>query len=431
MSNILGPFERLAATRAAVSRVRAAPDQPRRVALFSGNYNYLRDGANQALNRLVGYLERDGVDVRVYSPTSRRPAFDPTGTLVSVPSVRIPGRGEYRLGLGSPAAVRRDVECFRPDIVHLSAPDWTGVAAQRLARTMGVPVVASLHTRFETYAQFYGAGLIRPMMERHLDRFYTGSDAILVPTPPIAAEFSAKGLGERTRLWGRGVDRDAFSPRHRDLAWRRHMGIADTDIVLLFFGRLVREKGPALFADIVDAVRKGSGDLCGSSATIRAVIVGDGPERDWLTRRLPDAILLGSLSGDRLARAVASADIFVNPSITEAFGNVTLEAMASGLPSVCVDIPSGRNLLRKETGMFFAANDLDAAVAAVRRLALFSDLCASMGRAARAASAAYDWDTASAMVLDAYRALLGTDTVSATADPGAAPALWRNRLAAG
>jgi phosphatidylinositol alpha 1,6-mannosyltransferase len=324
-----------------------------------------------------------------------------------------------------------DVECFRPDIVHLSAPDWTGVAAQRLARTMGVPVVVSLHTRFETYAQFYGAGLIRPMMERHLDRFYTGSDAILVPTPPIAAEFSAKGLGERTRLWGRGVDRDAFSPRHRDLAWRRHMGIADTDIVLLFFGRLVREKGPALFADIVDAVRKGSGDLCGSSATIRAVIVGDGPERDWLTRRLPDAILLGSLSGDRLARAVASADIFVNPSITEAFGNVTLEAMASGLPSVCVDIPSGRNLLRKETGMFFAANDLDAAVAAVRRLALFSDLRASMGRAARAASAAYDWDTASAMVLDAYRALSGTDTASATADPGAAPALRRNRLAAG
>ncbi|MEG8020575.1 glycosyltransferase [Sphingomonas aerolata] len=224
MSDILGPFERLAATRAAVSRVRAAPDQPRRIALFSGNYNYLRDGANQALNRLVGYLESGGVDVRVYSPTSPRPAFAPAGTLVSVPSVRIPGRGEYRLGLGLPAAVRRDVERFRPDIVHLSAPDWTGVAAQRLARTMGIPVVASLHTRFETYAQFYGAGLIRPMMERHLDRFYTGSDAILVPTPPIAAEFSAKGLGERTRLWGRGVDRDAFSPRHRDLAWRRRHG---------------------------------------------------------------------------------------------------------------------------------------------------------------------------------------------------------------
>jgi phosphatidylinositol alpha 1,6-mannosyltransferase len=105
--------------------------------------------------------------------------------------------------------------------------------------------------------------------------------------------------------------------------------------------------------------------------------------------------------------------------------------MASGLPNVCVDIPSGRNLLRKETGMFFAANDRDAAVAAVRRLALFLDLRASMGRAARAASAAYDWDTASAMVLDAYRALLGADTVSTTADPGAAPAPWRNRSAAG
>ena len=97
-----------------------------RVALFSGNYNYVRDGANQALNRLVGYIERDGVDVRVYSPTSPRPAFDPKGTLVSVPSVRIPGRGEYRLGLGLPAAVRRDVA--HPDLAPLAAA-LDGVAA--------------------------------------------------------------------------------------------------------------------------------------------------------------------------------------------------------------------------------------------------------------------------------------------------------------
>lgn len=412
MSDILGPFERLAATRAAVSRDRAAPDQPRRVALFSGNYNYLRDGANQALNRLVGYIERDGVDVRVYSPTSPRPAFDPKGTLVSVPSVRIPGRGEYRLGLGLPAAVRRDVECFRPDIVHLSAPDWTGVAAQRLARTMGVPVVASLHTRFETYAQFYGAGLIRPLMERHLDRFYRGSDAILVPTRPIAEEFAATALGDRTHLWGRGVDRALFSPARRDEDWRRSHGFAEDDVVLLFFGRLVREKGPALFADIVDRVRA-------SGIAIRPLVVGDGPERAWLERRLPIARFTGSLTGEALARAVASADVFVNPSVTEAFGNVTLEAMASGLPSVCVDIPSGRNLLRGGTGLFYPAGDLDEAVAAVRRLAGFRDLRRTMARNARAASSDYDWDSASAMVVDAYRALLAPgSSVPGSLSPG-------------
>ncbi|MDQ0839962.1 glycosyltransferase family 4 protein [Sphingomonas faeni] len=397
MFDTLRPFRRLA-TRPNPATV----PLPRRVALFSGNYNYLRDGANQALNRLVAYLERRGTEVRVYSPTSDTPAFEPAGTLVSVPSVRIPGRGDYRLGLGLSAELRRDVRAFRPDIVHVSAPDWTGTAAQRLARTIDVPVVASLHTRFETYAQFYGAGLIRPAMERHLDRFYRGSDTILVPTAPIADEFTEKGFGDRTRLWGRGVDRDQFSPENRNLAWRRSHGFQDDDVVVLFFGRLVREKGPALFADIVDRVTT-------SGVAVRPLIVGDGPERRWLSKRLPNAQLLGSLSGEELGRAVASADIFVNPSITEAFGNVTLEAMASGLPSVCVDIPSGRNLLRKGTGMFYSVGDIDGAVTAVRRLAVFSDLRSTMSRAARAASEDYSWDRASAMVTDAYHALLSND----------------------
>lgn len=385
--------------RSATSSITAALDAPRRVALFSGNYNYLRDGANQALNRLVAYLERCGTDVRVYSPTSDTPAFEPAGTLVSVPSMRIPGRGEYRLGLGLPAGLRRDVERFRPDIIHVSAPDWTGVAAQRLARTIDVPVVASLHTRFETYAQFYAAGIIRPAMERYLDRFYRSSDTILVPTVPIADEFAKKGLGDRTRLWGRGVDRDQFSPCHRNLAWRRSHGFQDDDVIVLFFGRLVREKGPRLFAEIVDRVSA-------SGVAIRPLIVGDGPERHWLAKRLPHARLLGSLSGLDLGRAVASADVFVNPSITEAFGNVTLEAMASGLPSVCVDIPSGRNLLRKGTSMFYGPDDIDGAVAAVRRLAVFSDLRSTMARAARSASEDYSWSKASAMVIDAYHMLL-------------------------
>ena len=406
-----------APARAAVPRiaghvVRSTGAAPRRVALFSGNYNYLRDGANQALNRLVGFLESCGTDVRVYSPTAPRAAFEPEGTLVSVPSVRIPGRGDYRLGLGLSAALRREITAFRPEIVHVSAPDWTGVAAQRLARSLGIPIAASLHTRFETYAQFYGAGLIRPLMERHLDRFYRGSDAILVPTRPIAEEFAATALGDRTHLWGRGVDRALFSPARRDEDWRRSHGFAEDDVVLLFFGRLVREKGPALFADIVDRVRA-------SGIAIRPLVVGDGPERAWLERRLPIARFTGSLTGEALARAVASADVFVNPSVTEAFGNVTLEAMASGLPSVCVDIPSGRNLLRGGTGLFYPAGDLDEAVAAVRRLAGFRDLRRTMARNARAASSDYDWDSASAMVVDAYRALLAPgSSVPGSISPG-------------
>ena len=124
-----------------------------RVALFSGNYNYVRDGANQALNRLVGYLLRQGVKVRVYSPTTDTPAFEPTGDVVSIPSVPVPGRPEYRIGLGLSAEVRRDLEEFAPNLVQISAPDVIGHRAVTWARQRKIPIVASVHTRFDTYLE--------------------------------------------------------------------------------------------------------------------------------------------------------------------------------------------------------------------------------------------------------------------------------------
>jgi glycosyltransferase involved in cell wall biosynthesis len=370
-----------------------------RIALFSGNYNYVRDGANGALNRLVMHLEARGAAVRVYSPTSQTPAFEPAGTLVSVPSIRLPGRAEYRLGLGLPAGVRRDVLRFEPDLVHVSAPDWTGVAAQKLACAMRVPIVASLHTRFETYADFYGAGMVRPAMERHLHRFYARSDRVLVPTRAIAADFADQGLADRTGLWSRGVDRRQFDPGRRDEDWRARRGLADGACVVLFFGRLVREKGLSDYADIIDR-------LTASGVDVTPLVVGEGPERAWLERRLPSARLLGHLSGDALGRAIASADIFLNPSVTEAFGNVTLEAMASGLATVSVDVPSARALLGKTCGILYPRGDMDEATGAVALYAMFPERRRAVGRRAREASAGYSWARASEMVWDTYVELL-------------------------
>jgi glycosyltransferase involved in cell wall biosynthesis len=380
-----------------------------RVALFSGNYNYVRDGANQALNRLVGYLERRGCTVRVYSPTSATPAFAPEGTLVPVPSLAIPGRGDYRLGLGLPRRLRADLRAFAPEIVHLSAPDWTGAAAQRLAREEGIPVVASLHTRFEKYAAFYGAALVRPAMERHLARFYRNADRVLVPTPAIAAEFAEAGLGQRTRLWGRGVDRDQFTPLARDPEWRRAIGIADGEVAVLHFGRLVREKGLATFAALCRR-------LIAEGLPVRPLVVGDGPERQWLERKLPEARFAGHLMGADLGRAVAGADLFLNPSTTEAFGNVTLEAMASGLPTVCVDVPSGRNLLESGSGLLFAPGDEDGAFEALRELVRDHRRRAAMGAFARRASKAYDWDGASHQVFECYMDVLGRSLAAPQAE---------------
>ena len=155
-----------------------------RVALFSGNYNCVRDGANNALNHLVSYLLQQGAQVRIYSPTVARPAFEPAGDLVPVRSIAIPGRSEYRLTVGLDQRTRADVRHFAPTHIHVSAPDPQGYQAQGLARELGCPLVTSLHTRFETYFEYYGLRAFRPLAERYLRAFYTRSDLVLVPNRP-------------------------------------------------------------------------------------------------------------------------------------------------------------------------------------------------------------------------------------------------------
>lgn len=310
-----------------------------RIALFSGNYNCVRDGANRALNRLVDHLLDRGAAVRVYSPTIADPAFAPAGELVSVPSVPIPGRSEFRIALGLPRPVRTDVERFAPNIVHVSAPDLLGTGAQKFAHRLGIPVVASLHTRFETYFDYYGLGALRGLGERHLRRFYRASDHVLAPNTASAESLMAMGVPRGDiAIWGRGVDPRSFSPALRDLRWRRALGYRDDEIVPLFFGRLVIEKGITAFADTIRLLRE-------RGYPLRPLIVGTGPAEARFRALLPDAIFTGHLDGAALGRAVASADILINPSTTEAFGNVNLEAMASGLAVVSADVGSAQALI--------------------------------------------------------------------------------------
>lgn len=368
-----------------------------RLALFSGNYNYTRDGSNQALNRLAAYLIDAGATVRVYSPTTATPAFEPAGDLVSAPSVAIPGRGEYRLALGLTAGLKADLAAFRPTMVHLSAPDILGAQASRWGRQAGLPVVASLHTRFETYLSYYGLDWLRPTAERYLDRFYGGCDRVLAPNAPIADLLRARGLGDRVRVWGRGVDRNRFSPERKDMAWRRSLGIADHEIVVAFLGRLVMEKGLDVLAETLSRLR---------DQPIRPLIIGEGPARAFLEARAPQAIFTGHLDGEALGRAVSSADILFNPSLTEAFGNASLEGMAAGLAVLCPRAPSTSALIGDgRDGVLVASPDAASYAAALRALIAEPLRRLRIGRAARASSAAYDWGAICADVLEVYREL--------------------------
>jgi len=368
-----------------------------RIALFSGNYNCVRDGANKALNRLVAFLLEEGAAVRVYSPTSTVPAFEPAGDLISVPSFPLPGRSEYRLAPRLSRFLKEDIRRFGPTHFHLSAPDWLGTSAQRLAKAMDVPVVASLHTRFETYLEYYNLTLLSRWMERRLDRFYRASDFILTPNDALADTFRSKGMGEKVGIWGRGVDRTIFTPTRRDMAWRRELGYPDDEAIILFFGRLVTEKGLEVYADM-------AAELAGRGRTLRPLVVGDGPASTWMKSRLPSGIFTGHLEGAELGRAIASADILVNPSVTEAFGNVNLEAMASGLAIVSADVDSARALAQNGREALLVEPKNPAAYAdAVERLLEQPELRRRLSQHALEASTSYVWPKVLESVVQAYR----------------------------
>jgi glycosyltransferase involved in cell wall biosynthesis len=364
-----------------------------RVALFSGNYNYVREGANQALNLLVTDLEARGHEYRVYSPVTDTPAFEPAGTLVPVPSVALPKRNEFRLALGLNRGLRADIRAFRPDIVHLSTPDILGARAQTFARALGVPVVASLHTRFETYLDHYGLGWSRRLIEAHLRRFYRRSDMVLVPNEAMAEE--TRGLGRPVAVWSRGVDRDRFSPARRSVEWRASQGWGESDVVVLFFGRIVLEKGVERFVETVQRLRH-------AGHRIHPLVVGEGPARDRFDA-LADTIFTGHLDGEALGRTVASADIMLSPSVTEAFGNVVLEGMASGLAVASADAPSAANLIEPGiTGMLCDPANADSYLAAIGSLIADPERRRAIGAAAREASAKFSWEEASLSVERAY-----------------------------
>src|SRR3982750_388630 len=255
------------------------PLQPRtvqsselRVALFSGNYNYVRDGANQALNRLVEYLLRQGVHVRIYAPTVETPAFEPTGDLVSVPSLPIPRRREYRVPIALTGRVKRDLDAFAPNIVHISSPDIVGHRAVTWARRHKIAAVASVHTRFDTYLAYYHLQALEPLARDIMRRFYHRCELVLAPAESTAEILRAQRVNRDIALWARGVDREQFNPDRRDMAWRQSLGIGEEEMVISFLGRIVMEKGLDVFAD---AIRNFA--LLGLKYHV--LVIGEGPAR--------------------------------------------------------------------------------------------------------------------------------------------------------
>jgi glycosyltransferase involved in cell wall biosynthesis len=367
-----------------------------RIALFSGNYNYVRDGANQALNRLVDYLLRQGAAVRIYSPTVAQPALPPNGNIVHIPAVPFPGRAEYRAPLFIPPSAKRDVRRFRPNIFHIASPEVLGHRAVTLAHKMDLPVIASVHTRFETYPRYYGLAFMEPLVLAGLRRLYRRCDAIFAPSDSMAQLLREQRMNYHVGIWTRGIDREIFNPGRRDNEWRRSHGIDDDVPAIGFVGRLVMEKGLDVFSDVIDRLER-------RQVRHKVLVVGEGPAREWFEKRLPNACFAGFQAGPDLGRAVASMDMLFNPSVTETFGNVTLEAMSAGLPVVAAIATGSQSLVTEGvTGRLIRAGSIDAFADALAAYCQDEGLRETAGRAGMQVSMRYGWDEVNQELVDGY-----------------------------
>lgn len=340
------------------------------------------NGVALTVQALAEGLEARGHQVSVVRPRQSRDQVQPEGTrlVASLPLPRYPG---LRMGLPAGRLLRREWQRARPDAVYIATEGPLGNAALGTARALGIPAATGLHTRFDRYMGAYGAGLLRGLALGWMRRFHNRGQATLVPTRELQDELSGLGFQQVRRL-ARAVDTVQFNPSHRDPGLRAGWGAEPDDPVLLHVGRLAAEKNLDLAIRAFRAVQA-------RQPHARMVLVGDGPLRPTLARLHPDLVFAGTRRGDELARHYASADLFVFPSLSETFGNVTLEAMASGLPVVAQATgAAAEHLVDGRHGAAVPPADADAFVRACVHLAQDSGLRQVMGAAARQATASLD-----------------------------------------
>ena len=376
--------------------------EPLRIALFSEVYWPMVSGVAVTLRRLTDSLTARGHQVRVYSATyplpdgqSDRPEArrSPSLPLFLYPDVQwaFPRFGE----------LLEDVEQFRPDVVHVATEFSMGLAGAKVARRLAVPLIASAHTNYEQYAGRYGMEWILKPGWRYLRWFYGQADMVLCPSHFYQEYLEARGI-RRTALWTRGVDTEMFSPRHRDPSWRAALGVASDDLLVTYVGRIAREKNLDLLLAAWAALgaRRGNAQLA---------LVGRGPLAEAIRRRgIPGVHVTGLLEGALLSAAYASADMFAFPSTTETFGNVLVEAMASGLPAVAASAGGVLEFARQgDNAWLVAPGNTEAFTAGLERLLSDAPLRRRLTAGALRTALERRWDVIDDRLIADYRRVAG------------------------
>lgn len=319
-----------------------------KLAIVSETYSPEVNGVALTVASLVDNLSHLGHEVLLIRP---RQAGESTETSTPqqclVRGAPIPGYSNLRFGLPSPGLIRKVLNNHRPDAMYVATEGPLGWAAVQAANALAIPVATGFHTRFDIYSEHYGLGFAMPLVSSWLRRFHSRAATTLVPTLELAKELGQLGVTDTTLL-ERGVDSQRFSPGYRCHAVRESWGVAEGQSVWLHVGRLAAEKN-------LEQLFKAWQFVCQSvDKPPRLVIAGDGPIRTTLQAKYPKALFLGQQTGLELARTYASADAFLFPSRSETFGNVVLEALASGLPVVAFDLAAAGTYVRDGVTGFLA-----------------------------------------------------------------------------
>jgi glycosyltransferase involved in cell wall biosynthesis len=351
-----------------------------RYAIVTETYPPEINGVALTVQGLEQGLRGRGHEVTLVRPrqateSADTPAAEHEFIVRGAPLPRYPG---LRFGLPSTRKLIAQWRISRPDAIYVATEGPLGWSALRAARRLGIPASTGFHTRFDEYMRDYGAAFLAQTALRWMRRFHNGADATLVPTRELQQFLQSNGFNDVVLL-PRAVDTTQFDPARRDNALRAQWGVGEDGLVAIYVGRIAAEKNLDLAVRSFRALQKQRPDA-------RFVWVGDGPARAKLQQENPDFIFCGIQRDETLARHFASGDFFIFPSHSETFGNVTLEAMASGVPPIAFDYGAAREHMRDEVhGAAIADGDDEGFIRAVVRIATQPVLHAAMSRACREA----------------------------------------------
>ena len=318
----------------------------------------------------------------------------------------IPRYPQLKMGLPSKRALLRHWSSHRPDVVHLVTEGPLGWSALQAATQLKLPVVSDFRTNFQAYSKHYGIAWLRNPIMSYLRKFHNRTLCTMVPTEGLRGELMSSGF-KSMRVVSRGVDTSLFDPARRSEALRQSWGVGRQDMVVLCVGRLAAEKN-------LDVLMQAFNGMLAIDPRAKLVLVGDGPERGALQQRCPSAIFAGLRRGEDLGAHYASADLFLFPSITETFGNVLPEAMASGLAVVGFDYAAAHQVVRHgDNGLLVPYGDNAAFCAAAQRLAGQGGWVRAMGEQARLTACQMDWGRIVEQIETVYVSAMAHNTVTA------------------